>query len=116
MRFNTRKVTGAVVLVVALTGCRGISGCDTTIPITVTPRAKVLRVGESFTATAVAEECGAVRRDLTWRWRAEDTTVVRVNASSGQIVGVSVGTTRVIAETTSSTLLLFAHLTATVTP
>lgn len=81
----------------ALTGCHALGmDCTDDLQFRVTPTARTVAIGESFTPSAEFRGCrGSKHLEDTIRWSATDTTFVRVDSVSGQITGRAKGTTQV---------------------
>jgi hypothetical protein len=63
-----------------------------------TPSAKTFAVGESFTPSIVLYGCGGhLTYPDTFQWSASDSTVIRVDASTGTTTGLHAGSARVFA-------------------
>lgn len=63
-----------------------------------TPPAKTLAVGESFTPSIVLYGCGGqLTYPDTFTWSASDSTILRVDASTGKTTGLRAGAARVSA-------------------
>lgn len=88
-----------LVLLLAAGGCTGLTPCGTDdLSFRATPTSASVRVGEKFTAHAEFLGCrGATSLPDEIRWTSEDTTVVRVGSTTGEVMAVSAGATAVIA-------------------
>ena len=93
-----RRTLAGVATAIAAPGCTDfVKGCPDDLRLATEPAAVTLRVGAEVVARASALGCGGTRRlDETWRWRAEDTLVVRVDSVSGAIKGRLPGVTFVV--------------------
>jgi hypothetical protein len=100
----SRRIRYAFWLVTALSvagsaaGCGLIpTGCDADLQMRVSPTERTLAVGESFTARLQFLGCGGTRpvSDVI-TWSATDTAVVRVDSTSGLVIGRRAGQTRVV--------------------
>ena len=75
-------------------GCdaiRSLGGCNAVLRYSVDPPVKTLRVGEAFVPNATVK--GGCDRSLSesWSWTATDSTVLRVEATTGRTTGVTPG-------------------------
>lgn len=78
------------------------------------PKARTLSVSQSFVPRATEYACGKPKAGTTWQWSAVDTSVVRVNATTGEVLALRVGSTSVGAKSVNS--IAVADLTVTVVP
>ena len=70
--------------------------CTDELRISIAPTARTIAVAESFTPSVRLASCGGRERlSDTFRWRASDTLVVRVDSVTGRITGRSPGVVRV---------------------
>ena len=76
-----------------------VSGCDcASLFIRVGSTEHTLAVGQSFTAIVhVSGSCGTEPISEAVTWRAEDATIVRVDAATGRTTGLRPGETYVVA-------------------
>ncbi len=89
----------AAALLVSASGCSGLLPCQTDdLTFRGTPTSASLAVGEKFTASAEFFGCrGNTSLPDEVRWSSQDTTVVRITASTGEATAVGGGTTTVTA-------------------
>jgi hypothetical protein len=81
--------------VCGLMSCIDIAGgCDASLGVRTTPASAQLAVGQSVTPSVHLTGCGG-RKTLTdtFSWAAEDSTVVRVDSTSGRITARQPGST-----------------------
>jgi hypothetical protein len=88
-----------IVLLISVGGCSVITPCQTDdLEFRATPASASVKVGEKFTAGAEFLGCrGGTSLADEIRWSSQDTTVVRVGATTGEVMAVGAGTTTVIA-------------------
>lgn len=80
---------------VGMAGCRLFDedDCTTELQFDVTPRERTLRVGETFTPEASFTTCGGRKPvDVSVRWSATDSTILRVDPQTGSATGLRAGT------------------------
>jgi hypothetical protein len=88
----------AVLAAAAAAACNDVTGdCTDELRINLQPRDPTIAPGESFTAMIELSTCAGRER---WRpevvWRAQDTTVVRVDSLTGRVTGRAIGETQVV--------------------
>ena len=107
--FITARAMGSAWIVASLvTGARTLADsvevrvvCTMELRINLTPTERTLIIGESFTPSIKLSTCGGrLQVEDTFRWRANDTTVVRVDSVSGMTTGKRAGTTFVLVKGT----------------
>src|SRR5262249_32607999 len=75
-----------------------VVGCTLELQMKVSPASQTLRAGESFTPSGEVLSCqGQVQVADTIRWVADDSTVMRVDSTSGRTTGMKVGESAVTA-------------------
>ena len=85
-------------LPVAVSGCSGLIPCQSDeLIIRGTPTSASVAIGEKFTARAEFLGCGNTSLPDEVRWSSQDTTVVRIAATTGEATAVAPGTTTVTA-------------------
>lgn len=87
-------------LVLALAGCTEFytSNCTDDLSYRVSPTTRILAVNESFTPSAEFRGCrGSKHLDDVITWSTDNPGVVSVNATTGQVTGLSIGLARVTA-------------------
>jgi hypothetical protein len=71
--------------------------CTLELRVHITPTERTLTVGESFTPTISLSTCGGrIPVEDTFRWRANDTTVVQIDSVSGLTTGRRSGATWIL--------------------
>lgn len=92
-----RKTIICAAVIGVASGCSLVAPCGTDdLSFRVSPASHTIAVGESFTGEAEFLGCrGTNRLNDQITWSARDTTVARVDASTGRIVGRSAGVTTV---------------------
>lgn len=93
------KICFAAALLVSVSGCSGLIPCQTDdLSFRGTPASASIAVGEQFTASAEFLGCrGNMSLPDEVRWSSQDTTVVRIVATTGEATAVAPGTTTVTA-------------------
>lgn len=92
-----RRSVACAIVIGLTTGCSILSPCGTDdLSYRVTPASRTIAVGESFTGEAEFLGCrGSSRLSDQISWSSRDTTVARVDASTGRVLGRSAGVTTV---------------------
>lgn len=111
-------ITGALLVCATFTlACTQNSAepCDMAIAVRVQSSRETLRVGDTTTLRASATTCvGRETPTYTWRYSVNDSSIARINASTGLLTSRTAGTVTVQAE--SDAVLTRGFLNITVTP
>lgn len=89
---------------VALCACAPVTesqdvACPDTIKVVFRSPSLSLKIGDTVTPSIRVYECAGAREvTVATRWRALDTTIVRVDSLSGKVTGLLAGETYVIAK------------------
>ena len=78
-------------------GCdalRSLGGCNAVLRYSVDPKFKTLRVGEAFVPNAMVSGCEGEKLSESWSWTTTDSTVLRVEVTTGRTTGVTPGAAR----------------------
>ncbi len=88
-----------IVLLILVGGCSVLTPCQTDdLEFRATPTSASVKVGEKFTAGAEFLGCrGGTTLSDEVRWSSQDTSVVQVGVTTGEVIAVAPGTTAVIA-------------------
>ena len=78
--------------------CTSACGCDADLQVRLNPQTRTLAVGETFTPSLRLLGCGGTEplSDVV-TWVAQDTSVARVDASSGRTLALRTGSTVILA-------------------
>ncbi len=93
-----RGLIAASALLATTGACDGtVRGCDADLWIRIDPAERVLAPSESFKPSVALRGCGGTEKvSDVFTWAAQDTTIVRVEASTGRTTALRIGETTII--------------------